>query len=272
MSDRVFIVGAGRVGRGLARAFRASGTVHVVGVHARRSADEATSSGEYPIVLAEANVIIVAVRDGEIDGVVAGLAALERVTPGRIAHGAVILHTSGTAVPTAFAAIRAAGLRGGTFHPLVPFSTPERGAQLLHDGWVGIDGDATACAAGRRLAAAVGARTINIPEGHKAAYHAAAVIASNFPVVLAAVAGRVLANAGVPSQSAARVVAALMQGAVGNLAHGAPADVLTGPVVRDDRATIDAHRVSLQGDAEALGLYDALTHAARTIVSSRHAK
>jgi len=265
VSDRVFIIGAGRVGRGLARAFRTTGSVGVVSLHARRPSDWATSAGEYPATLSEANVIIVAVRDAEIDGVCAGLATVAKERPGRVAHGAVVVHTSGTVEPPSFATLRALNIRAGTFHPLVPFATPERGAALLHDAWIGIDGDATACSAARRLAAAVGARTVNIPSGGKAAYHAAAVIASNFPVVLAGVAAGVLSRSGISAHTAEQVVRSLMAAAVENLAHGAPRDVLTGPVVRGDSATIDAHRAALRDDPVALAVYDALTRAAQAL-------
>lgn len=239
----------------------------MIALHGRRASEETTSAGEYPASLAEANIIVVAVRDGEIEGVCAGLAELQRKKPGTLAHGAAVLHTSGTAEPASFVVLRKLGVSAGTFHPLIPFATPERGAQLLHDAWVGIDGDATACSAGRRIAAAVGARTVNIPPGHKAAYHTAAVIASNFPVVLAAVASRVLSDAGVAMHTAEQVVHSLMQMAVANLEHGSPAAVLTGPVVRGDTATIEAHRAALRGDPGALAVYDALTAAAREMVS-----
>ena len=47
MSERVFIIGPGHVGRGLFRAFRASG-VEVVGLHGKRPSGVATSSGSIP--------------------------------------------------------------------------------------------------------------------------------------------------------------------------------------------------------------------------------
>jgi len=270
MSERVFIVGAGKVGRGLSRAFRASG-VAVVGLHARREHDEATSSGEYPASLGDANVILIAVRDAEIDGVCAGLAALVRKSPTRIARGTVILHTSGTAEPQGYTALRALGFAAGTFHPLIPFATPERGAQLVRSAWVGIDGDATACASSRRLAAAVGARTVNIPAGHKGAYHAAAVMASNFPVVLAGIASQILAQAGVAERTAEQVVQSLMAAAVQNLEHGSPAAMLTGPVVRGDVGTVHAHLHALRGQTTALEVYDVLTRAASALLARRAA-
>jgi predicted short-subunit dehydrogenase-like oxidoreductase (DUF2520 family) len=220
----------------------------------------------YPAALGDANVIIVAVRDAEIDAVCQALADMEGRDAGRIAHGAVVLHTSGTADPPAFTALRRIGISAGTFHPLVPFATAERGAQLLRDAWVGIDGDANACAAARRLAAAVGARTVNIPAGGKVLYHAAAVMASNFPVVLAGLASRLLESRGVPQRTAEQVIYSLMTAAVHNLDYGSPAEVLTGPVARGDVATVEAHRRALQGDADALATYDVLTQVASAML------
>ncbi len=265
MSERVFIIGAGKVGRGLARAFRASG-VTVIGLHARSATEEATSVGEYPATMSDANVIIIAVRDADIDTVCASLATVMRTHPRRIGRGTVVLHTSGTADPYNFRLLRDLGLAAGTFHPLVPFATPERGAQLVREAWVGIDGDATACSAARRLAASIGARTVNIPSGHKADYHAAAVMASNFPVVLAAAASQVLARAGIPERTAEQVVQSLMSAAVENLAHGSPKDVLTGPAARGEQETVQRHMQAIQNNPQALAVYDVLSKAALALI------
>lgn len=262
MSERVFVVGAGKVGRGLALAFR-NAHLDVIAVHGRTPHDGTTSAGALPPSLAEANVVLVAVGESALDGVLAQLAAAK--TAHRLAHGSVVLYTSGGTTPGALDALRAAGVPSGTFHPLAPFPTPERGAAALHDGWVGIDGDATACATARRLAAAVGARTLNIPVGVKAAYHAAAVVASNFPLVLAALATRVLAQRGVEEHTAEQVVAQLMRAAVQNLEYGTAMQVLTGPAARGDETTIAAHRAALGTDPVALAVYDALTRAAGTL-------
>ncbi|MGK2935557.1 MAG: hypothetical protein ACSLFE_09995, partial [Gemmatimonadaceae bacterium] len=61
MIERVFIVGAGRVGQGLARAFRLGG-VDLLGLHGRRPLDMATSSGPVPHSVGSANVVLLAVR------------------------------------------------------------------------------------------------------------------------------------------------------------------------------------------------------------------
>jgi predicted short-subunit dehydrogenase-like oxidoreductase (DUF2520 family) len=268
VSERVFIIGAGNVGRGLARAFRTAGTT-VIGLHARSANEEATSVGDYPPGLSDANVIIIAVRDADIDTVGTSLMTLIQQHHGSIEHGAVVLHTSGTAEPTTFPSLREHGLATGTFHPLIPFATPERGAQLVKGAWFGIDGDAVACATARRLAAAVGARTVNIPPGQKAVYHAAAVMASNFPVVLAALASRLLSRRGIPERTADQVVQNLMYAAVGNLEFGSPLEVLTGPAARGETQTIQRHLNALRDDPEALAVYESLSQAVLALTSER---
>lgn len=264
MSERVFVIGAGNVGRGLAAAFRGAG-LQVVGLHARTPRDGATSSGSYPSAMSEANVVVIAVADSSLNVVCHELAVVARQKRSALMHGTVVLHTSGTESPPALEELRQAGSPAGTFHPLAPFPTAERGTVALRNGWVGIDGDPMACATARRLAAAIGARTINIPAKAKVAYHAAAVMASNFPVVLAALAARALVRGGVEHHAAEQVVQRLMAGAVANLEFGSPREVLTGPAARGDSDTIAAHRAALQNDPEALAAYDALTRAALTL-------
>ena len=259
MSERAFVIGAGRVGRGLAQAFRSAG-LQVLGVHARTAREGATTSGPLPRVMSEANVIVVAVSDTSLDEVCHELAVAARAR-GPLTPGTVVLYTSGSVTPGALGELRAAGSPCGTFHPLAPFASAERGATILRDGWVGIDGDPMACATSRRLAAAIGARTVNIPAGGKQLYHAAAVIASNFPVILAGLAARLLAEAGVERRAAEQVTHRLMSGAVENLAHGSAMDVLTGPAVRGDAGAIAAHRAALRHDPDMLAVYDALTRA-----------
>lgn len=269
MSERVFVIGAGKVGRGLAQAFRSAG-LQVLGVHGRTPHDGATTSGTYPRAMCEANVIIIAVTDTALNDVCHALAIAGREKGAPFTHGTIVLHTSGTVSPAALGELRSVGSPCGTFHPLAPFSSPERGAFAIRDGWVGIDGDPIACATARRLAAAIGARTVNIPANGKGAYHAAAVIASNFPVVLAALAARLLTDSGVEEHAAAQVVQRLMLGAVTNLEHGSPREVLTGPAARGDTDAIAAHRGAIRKHPETLAVYDALTRAAMTL-SGQHA-
>ena len=268
MSERVFIIGPGHVGRGLFRAFRASG-VEVVGLHGKRPSGVATSSGDIPKGAAQANVVIVAVRDAQLDDAIEEVAVAAR--DGRVSRDTVVLHTSAIAEPPGLAALSSAGLPGGTFHPLVPFTDPDVSADLLRRAWIGIDGDNAAKNTSRRLAGHLGARTLEIPPGRKAAYHAAAVISSNFPVVLASVAGHLLHDIGIPDSSAYQAVDSLMSGAIANMKQAVPDDALTGPVVRGDAETVGKHLRALDGMDSTREIYRALSAAAVAIARIRGA-
>ncbi|NUR19857.1 MAG: DUF2520 domain-containing protein [Gemmatimonadaceae bacterium] len=260
MSDRVFILGAGRAGRGLSRALRASG-VAVVGLHGRRAngGAEKITAGPLPDAVRRAKVVIVAVRDSQLGD------ALRELESAGLATGAVVLHASGSAEPPELDALRRAGHPAGTFHPLVPIADPARAAELFRGAFVGLDGDANASAAGERLAGALGARTLRIPRGEKAAYHAAAVIASNFPTVLAALAARLLVGLGVGEGDAWDAIRALMRGAVANLDSDTPARALTGPIARGDADTVRRHLAALGEQPEMLALYRGLSRIALEI-------
>lgn len=269
MSERVFIIGAGQVGKGLFRAFRAA-SVDVLGLHSRRPTALATSSGHLPSAIADANTVIVAVRDEQIDDALAEL--VDATSPSgrrRLASGTVVVHTSGGAEPEMLSRLSSMGLGGGTFHPLVPFANPEHAPELLRKGWIGIDGDDSARATSRRLAGHLGARTLDIPPGMKPIYHAAAVISSNFPVVLEAVAARLMTDVGIPDNSARQAVHSLIEAAISNTAGARAEDVLTGPVVRGDADTVHRHLQALRHDPDARALYRRLSFAALEIAARR---
>jgi predicted short-subunit dehydrogenase-like oxidoreductase (DUF2520 family) len=264
MSDRIFVMGAGRAGLGLARALRASG-VEVVGLHGRAggggaalaSPEDRVSTGSIPRdVLRRATVVLVTVRDAQMDD------ALREVASAAPSEETIILHASGSAEPAALAELRAGGWSCGTFHPLVPLSDPARAPAMLSGSWIGIDGDPPACERGAALAARLGAHVLSIPPGEKSRYHAAAVVASNFPAVLLSIGERLLAATGVPEQVAGRALRPLFHAAAENLRGRTAADALTGPIVRGDVETVRRHLVSLAGDPDALGVYVALSRAA----------
>jgi predicted short-subunit dehydrogenase-like oxidoreductase (DUF2520 family) len=266
VTDRVFILGAGRAGLGLARAFRASG-IPLAGIHGRHAVyDEVpVTAGALTPALGDATAVLVAVRDGQMES------ALEELAAGRLAGGTIVLHLSGSAEPAGLAALRAHGHAAGTFHPLVPLADPARAAELLRGAWIGIDGDARAMDTARRLAGALGARTLVIPPGAKARYHAAAVFASNFPTVLAATAARLMEATGIEAGAAWSAVGGLMAAAASNLRWEAPSTALTGPVARGDVDTVRRHLDALASDPDARAAYVLLSRGALPLARAQGA-
>ena len=92
--DPIFLMGAGRAGMGLARALRAAG-VDVAGVHGRHEAGGpgGVTVGALPASLQRSAVILVTVRDSQIDD------ALRELLAAGPAPEVVFLHASGSAEP-----------------------------------------------------------------------------------------------------------------------------------------------------------------------------
>ena len=262
-APRVFVIGAGRAGRALAHAMRVAG-IDVVGLHGRREA-EGITWGEWPASLGTASVVLVTVRDAELDGVLRDLLSAP------LGARAVVLHASGNMEPAALDLLRARGHDGGTFHPLLPLTDPTRATEQLRRAWIGIDGDEGARAVSRDLAERLGARVLDIPPGVKARYHAAAVFASNFPMVLLATAMRLLTSAGVPEEAARGALGTLLVSAAQNASVMGPAAALTGPVARGDVETVRAHLGALADVPEILELYRAMSREAIALAAEQGA-
>jgi predicted short-subunit dehydrogenase-like oxidoreductase (DUF2520 family) len=230
----VAIIGAGRMGRGVALALEQAGIPAAVLGRVRRAHDTL-----------DARLLLLAVPD-DVIGAVAGELAHARAVTGR----QVVLHLSGLLDRRALASLEPTGAGLGSFHPLQSVAQASEAPGRLAGAFAAIEGDERALAAGERLAAALGMRPVRLQPGAKPAYHAGAVIASNYLVVLADVAARIAREAGIPAEDAAKLYLPLMRGTVANLEQG-PVAALTGPIRRGDGATVRAHLEALSaGDRE----------------------
>src|SRR4029077_19892791 len=118
-----------------------------------------------------------------------------------------------------------------------------------------VEADAELRPALERLIRDVGGIPFAAPDGDRALYPAAAVLAGNAPLALLDRAVTMLERAGVDPEVAAPALASLLEGAARNARRlGAPA-ALTGPVVRNDATPVRRHLEALRGDQPALRLY-----------------
>ena len=246
--ERVAVVGAGRVGLSLARALVHSGCA--VTVLGRRPRALAVLPGsvivEWDSAIGAADLVMVAVPDD-------ALAAVART----LAHGAVInarhvlLHTSGLHDRSAFTPLYATGAALGSWHPLQTFANPLGEPKAFADAPAVIEGDARALSAGRELADLLHLRpVIEIAADGKPLYHAGAVFASNYLIVLADVAAKLAREAGAGT-AAAQLYLPLMRRTLANYARGGAA-MLTGPISRGDPETIARHLEALESGERAL--------------------
>jgi predicted short-subunit dehydrogenase-like oxidoreductase (DUF2520 family) len=226
------IVGAGRLGTALAAAFRATG-LDVEGPLGR---------GTPP----HADAVLLCVPDGEI------AAAAAAVPPGPL-----VGHCSGATGLDVLAPHEAFGL-----HPLM--TVPAEGAPPFAGAGCAVAGSTPRAEAfARDLAQRLGMRATTVADEDRAAYHAAASIASNFLVTLEGAAERLAATAGVERG----LLAPLVRAAVENWARLGAQDALTGPIARGDETTVARQRAAVaERTPDLLPLFDALADATRALV------
>jgi len=262
------IIGLGRAGTALALEFVEAG-LPIAGTWNRteRKLPRALSSvpnhwgGTSPPeeLLQQAGIVLLAVSDD----VVAMIA-----TEMKLSTGTVLFHTSGS-MPASVLGTNADSGHIGSYHPLqafVPAPSP-RASPLPY--CVALEGGEHAIATGHYIARATGHGAIVLQPGTKSAYHAAAVLASNGLVALMAAAVRVLAEGGIESDDAWKLLRPLVQGTVDNLDSSSPAEALTGPIVRGDASTIARNLRALQDDPGATSIYRALGSEAMRLAAKR---
>ena len=250
MSDRLWIVGAGRLGLALGLRLHRAGAVESLAYAGRRADPPAHplfrdgiaryQSGLEPVP-GDVTGILIAVPDDAIPDAVAELAAVHLPT------AVPVLHASGSQSIDVLAPLAERGHPVGGMHALAAIADPVEGADRLRGATFGVEGEGEARALAVRLVMACGGQVLFIRRGGKALYHAAAVFASNYAVALLSIAERLMDDAGIPAEDAQPALAALAAGAVENVAARGPVHALTGPVARGDAATVERHLARLSG-------------------------
>jgi predicted short-subunit dehydrogenase-like oxidoreductase (DUF2520 family) len=228
------VVGHGRLGMALASALRAAGT-RVDGPLGRGARAEG------------ADVVLLAVPDAEIANAAAS-----------VAPGALVGHCSGA---TTLAPLRERHARAFSLHPLMTITT--RGADFSGAHAAVAGSDDAALARAEQLARALGMTPFTVADADRAAYHAAASIASNFLVTLEWAAERVAPGVD------RRAFAPLVEATVANWLAEGPRSALTGPIARGDEATVARQRAAVAERAPGLApLFDALAAATRELAAA----
>ncbi|MEO3776237.1 DUF2520 domain-containing protein [Micromonospora sp. B11E3] len=266
------VVGAGRVGAVLGAALTAAGHRVVAasggsGASTARLAlllPDARNRSAAEVARAAVDLLLIAVPDDALAGVVAGLAEAGALRPGQ-----VVAHTSGAHGLGVLAPAAAVGARPLALHPAMTFTgTPDDLGRLA-----GISYGVTAPAELRPLAARLVADLGGVPEWvgetDRPLYHAALAHGANHLVTLVNEAADRLRDAGVTQPE--KVLAPLLRAALENALRLGD-DALTGPVSRGDAGTVRRHLERLAATApESVAPYLALARrtADRAIAAGR---
>ncbi|NKY50230.1 Rossmann-like and DUF2520 domain-containing protein [Nocardia vermiculata] len=257
----VGIVSAGRVGSALGVALERAGHV-VFGVAAisdvsrHRARTRLPEAQVLPVeeIAARSELLVLAVPDSELPGLVAGLAASGAVRPGTL-----VAHTSGANGVAVLGPLSERGARPLAIHPAMTFTGHDEDTARLANACFGITAaDEIGYAIAQSLVIEMGGEPIRVPEENRMLYHAALAHGSNHLVTLivdavaalrAALDGPGLLGQQVvddqPNGVAERMLEPLVSAALDNaLRRGLPA--LTGPVARGDAPAVRAHLAALE--------------------------
>jgi predicted short-subunit dehydrogenase-like oxidoreductase (DUF2520 family) len=233
------VVGRGRVGGSLARA------AEIAGIEVRLAGSDEPTDG--------AGAVLICVPDDAIAQVCERIAAAPPL----------VGHVSGAGTLDVLAAARERGSSTFSLHPLQTFPDDHTTVEGTPAAIAGSDDAAVSYA--RALAETLEMRAFDVPEESRAAYHAAAAMASNLLVALEESAAELIERLGI--EDARELLAPLVLRTATNWAERGPS-ALTGPIARGDRTTVERHRAALAESApDLLPVYDAL--AARTEAIAR---
>jgi predicted short-subunit dehydrogenase-like oxidoreductase (DUF2520 family) len=240
----VSIVGAGRMGQGLALALIQLGReVTLLGRGPRETlAPFCWPSAEWAAAIRASELILVATPDAAI-----GAAAASLLATGAVERRHVVLHLSGLLDRRALAVLEPTGAALGSLHPLQTVADSRTAPERLRGAFAGIEGDDRAMDAAGALAGTLGMRPVRVPSAGKADYHLGATFVANYAAALLALGQSFAERAGIPQPLADELYRPLLGGAAENLVALGPAAALTGAVRRGDLATIVAHLSRLSG-------------------------
>lgn len=260
------IVGCGRVGQTLGRLFHRSGVCRIQDLHSRRPASAVAAAafigaGRPVATLADlgpADLWLLAVPDTAIAPVAEALAR-EPLAPG------LAFHCSGYWPSAILEPLAGRGWQVASVHPVLSFADPALAVEGFAGTACGVEGEARALAILEPLLRVIGAHPFPVAGDSKALYHAAAVIASNFTVVIQSLAREAWLAAGVPAERIVDLQSALVRGTVENVLALGPA-AITGPAARGDAEVVRHQAVVVANwHPEAGELYRRLSTLARRL-------
>jgi predicted short-subunit dehydrogenase-like oxidoreductase (DUF2520 family) len=248
MARTISIIGAGRVGRTLARQLRRRGwrmgAVVARSPESARAAVRAIGAGKpcskITLEAFAADILLVTTPDSAIREAARQLAA----AGGKKCHGKIVLHTSGALDHTVLRPLKRCGTSTGSLHPMQTFSG--RGTPQLKGVIFTVEGDRAAVRVAEQITRALGGIPVAIAGKHKAAYHAAGALVAGHGLALVEAATLVLARIGFARQRAYQALLPLIRQMLDNYERLGPQRAWTGPLSRGDYSTVARHRKAMR--------------------------
>jgi len=243
-TQRINIIGCGRAAGSLARLWVQAGSVHIGHVMNRseassRRAVEKIGAGTAVNCLEDmeqADYWLIGTNDDQVLTVARALANLERLLT-----GSLVFHLAGRFGLEVLQPLDRGSVSVAALHPV----------RSLTDSALSLDGFAgTACVAEgapaalkslQPLISSIGGTWLPVQTIDRGLYHASVSIISNITKAVAWKAQKWQRRAGLPEDTAKAVTHQLLQSTMNDLFRSGARQSITGPVVRGDTQTIEAH-------------------------------
>lgn len=236
----VGVIGVGRAGAVLGAALDRAGhrvvAVSAVSDLSRLRAEALLPNAvvvEVPDVIDRADLVLVAVPDDALPGLIAGLAET-----GNVRAGQFWMHPAGRYGAEVFDPVTRLGALPLAVHPVMTFTGTSLDLQRLADCPFGVTAPEALRPVAEALVVEMGGDPIWVPADRRSTYHAALAYGANYLITLVAQCLELLTAAGIEQPQ--RLVAPLLSASLDNALRLGDA-ALTGPVARGDADSVAAH-------------------------------
>lgn len=234
------VIGAGRVGAVIGAALSRAGHI-ITGISAISDVSRARAKALLPSapirtpeeVAAGCQLLILAVPDDQLPGLVHGLTSAQVLRPGQL-----VAHTSGRHGLAVLDPASVASIHPLALHPAMTFTGTAIDLERLEGACFGVTAMPEMLPVAQALVVEIGAEPVVIAEGDRPTYHAALAHGANHLVTLVSQAVELLQQAGADNPE--RLIAPLLSAALDNALRFGDKS-LTGPVARGDASTVERH-------------------------------
>jgi len=261
-------IGAGKVGCSLGKYFSLMGA-NVTGYYSRtlssaKAAAEFVGTNYYEsleTVVRESDCLFFTVNDGAIAPVWNEVKKCD-------ISGKIICHCSGAKSASVFEGIEKKGAYGFSLHPISPFSSKYDSYKNIKDAHFTIEGEKEKLPEMEAFLKQMQLKYTVLSGENKVKYHSACVFASNLAIALFDDAAELLCEVGFTKEDATKALAPLVYQNMDAFFEKGAKEALTGPVERDDTATVEAHLSMLSGNTKVV--YQSLSKDLLRIAKEKH--
>lgn len=257
MSNKIYIVGVGRVGSSFA--FELKDKDFDINFLTDRNEErlKEISLGINPVSVStsikkefilSSDIIIISVQDKFIKDIIKEIAGLEIDLSEKY-----FFLTSGSESTDTFYLGNFYKENLLSMHPIQTFDKASfENNHLLENIYFGIEGGLQARALAIKIIEKLNSRFIDIPKEKKYLYHSACVISSNFLITLLNISSEVMGSIGIDKSKAFEIFRPIIDKTLSNISEDGLTNALTGPFERNDIETISNHLSSINKELPSL--------------------